>query len=137
MADYMEWNRWPRKTYSVLSGDMEADRASQAPEGPHIFRKDGYYYLLVAEGRLKVEILLASFGSDRQAGGTGVNHMVTMARATTIDGPYKSNPSNPILTNANTSTYFQTVGHADLFQDASGNWFVTMAGKLPKVKALT
>lgn len=76
-----------------------------APEGPHIYHKDGWYYLLVAEG------------------GTGLEHMVTMARSENIAGPYTANPTNPVLTNANTTSYFQTVGHADLFQDPSGNWW--------------
>ncbi|KAE9573860.1 hypothetical protein CGMCC3_g10227 [Colletotrichum fructicola] len=76
-----------------------------APEGPHIYLKDGLYYLLAAEG------------------GTGVGHMVTIARSENAGGPYESNPANPILTNANTTSYFQTVGHADLFQDDSGNWW--------------
>lgn len=76
-----------------------------APEGPHLYRKDGYYYLLIAEG------------------GTGLNHMVTMARSPTLAGPYTSNPANTVLTNANTTNYFQTVGHADLFQDAAGHWW--------------
>ncbi|KAI5866304.1 glycoside hydrolase family 43 protein [Durotheca rogersii] len=76
-----------------------------APEGPHIYRKDDWYYLLAAEG------------------GTGIDHMVTMARSKNIYGPYESNPANPVLTNANTTNYFQTVGHADLFQDAAGNWW--------------
>lgn len=74
-------------------------------EGPHIYRKDGYYYLLVAEG------------------GSGLNHSVTMARSKDIWGPYESNPANPVLTNAHTSEYFQNVGHADLFQDAEGQWW--------------
>ncbi|KAF0321553.1 hypothetical protein GQ607_011223 [Colletotrichum asianum] len=76
-----------------------------APEGPHIYLKDGLYYLLAAEG------------------GTGVGHMVTIARSENVGGPYESNPANPILTNANTTSYFQTVGHADLFQDDLGNWW--------------
>ncbi|KAK0629046.1 glycosyl hydrolase [Bombardia bombarda] len=76
-----------------------------APEGPHIYRKDGYYYLLAAEG------------------GTGVEHMVTMARSKSVHGPFGSNPGNPVLTNYNTTSLFQTVGHADLFQDADGNWW--------------
>ncbi|KAI1387689.1 glycoside hydrolase family 43 protein [Hypoxylon trugodes] len=76
-----------------------------APEGPHIYLKDDWYYLLAAEG------------------GTGVDHMVTMARSKSILGPYEANPSNPVLTNANTTNYFQTVGHADLFHDATGNWW--------------
>lgn len=76
-----------------------------APEGPHLYLKDDYYYLLVAEG------------------GTGLNHMVTMARSENLMGPYEANFANPVLTNANTTQYFQTVGHADLFQDAVGNWW--------------
>lgn len=76
-----------------------------APEGPHIYRKDGWYYFMIAEG------------------GTGINHMETIARSKSIDGPYEPNPANPILTNANTTAYFQTVGHADLFQDAEGQWW--------------
>ncbi|KAK3303399.1 glycoside hydrolase family 43 protein [Chaetomium strumarium] len=76
-----------------------------APEGPHIYRKDGCYYLLAAEG------------------GTGLGHMVTIARSKKISGPYESNPANPVLTNANTTSYFQTVGHSDLFHDRNGNWW--------------
>lgn len=56
-------------------------------------------------------------------GGTGLGHMVTMARSQNLTGPYESNPANPMLTAVNTSNYFQTVGHADLFQDASANWW--------------
>ncbi|KAI3401507.1 hypothetical protein diail_10941 [Diaporthe ilicicola] len=76
-----------------------------APEGPHLYRKDGFYYLVVAEG------------------GTGMNHMVTMARSQSLLGPYEPDTANPELTNANTTSYLQTVGHADLFQDQSGNWW--------------
>ncbi|KAI1848871.1 hypothetical protein JX266_005299 [Neoarthrinium moseri] len=76
-----------------------------APEGPHIYHKDDYYYLIAAEG------------------GTGLLHMVTMARSKSINGPYDSNTANPVLTNANTTNYFQTLGHADLFQDANNNWW--------------
>ncbi|KAK3381512.1 glycosyl hydrolase [Podospora didyma] len=76
-----------------------------APEGPHIYHRDGFYYLLAAEG------------------GTGLEHMVTMARSKSVNGPFESNPGNPVLTNSNTTSYFQTIGHADLFQDGSGNWW--------------
>lgn len=75
------------------------------PEGPHLYKKDGYYYLLIGEG------------------GTELNHTATLARSKHIRGPYKGYPGNPFLTNKNTDEYFQTVGHADLFQDASGNWW--------------
>lgn len=42
-------------------------------------------------------------------GGTGLGHMVTMARSRNLTGPYESNPENPMLTAANTSSYFQYV----------------------------
>ncbi|KAJ7766800.1 arabinofuranosidase [Mycena metata] len=76
-----------------------------APEGPHMHLKDGYYYLIIAEG------------------GTGLNHMETGARSRNISGPFTPAPDNPLLTNANTTSYFQTVGHADIFQDSHGNWW--------------
>lgn len=75
------------------------------PEGPHLYKRDGYYYLLIAEG------------------GTELGHAVTIARSRKIFGPYESFSGNPILTNRNTTEYFQTVGHADLFQDGSENWW--------------
>ena len=75
------------------------------PEGPHIYKKDGYYYLLIGEG------------------GTETNHSATIARSRDIRGPYEGDPNNPLLTAKDTDNYFQTVGHADLFQDAKGNWW--------------
>ncbi|KAL2813597.1 glycosyl hydrolase [Aspergillus granulosus] len=75
------------------------------PEGPHLYKKDGYYYLLIAEG------------------GTETNHSATMARSKSRTGPWEPCPHNPVLSNRNTAEYFQTVGHADLFQDSEGNWW--------------
>lgn len=75
------------------------------PEGPHIYKRDGWYYLLIAEG------------------GTAEDHSVTIARARNVTGPYESYENNPILTNKGTDNYFQTVGHADLFTDVDGNWW--------------
>ncbi|KDQ50865.1 glycoside hydrolase family 43 protein [Jaapia argillacea MUCL 33604] len=82
-----------------------------APEGPHVYKRDGFYYLLIAEG------------------GTGLNHMVTMARSNgSIHGPYVPYENNPVLTNANTTEYLQTVGHSDIFDDTEGNfWAVALA----------
>ncbi|KAF2449573.1 glycoside hydrolase family 43 protein [Karstenula rhodostoma CBS 690.94] len=85
--------------------NLWAGTGGLAPEGPHLYRKDGYYYLMIAEG------------------GTGLGHMETIARSKNLYGPYEPNPANPILTNANTTEYFQTIGHADLFQDAHGKWW--------------
>ncbi|GAP84501.1 putative xylosidase arabinosidase protein [Rosellinia necatrix] len=75
------------------------------PEGPHLYKKDGWYYLMIAEG------------------GTETNHSITIARSRALKGPYEAYEHNPILTNRGTDEYFQTVGHGDLFQDAAGNWW--------------
>ncbi|TFY70917.1 hypothetical protein EVG20_g2081 [Dentipellis fragilis] len=85
--------------------DMWPGTGGIAPEAPHIFAKDNRYYLMIAEG------------------GTGLNHMVTYARSQSMWGPYDPDPANPVLTNANTTQYFQTVGHADIFNDTAGNWW--------------
>ena len=49
-------------------------------EAPHLTKRDGWYYLMCAEG------------------GTGYNHCVTMARSKNVFGPYETDPSGPILT---------------------------------------
>lgn len=76
-----------------------------APEGPHIYHKDGYYWLLAATG------------------GTSLNHSAVMLRSETVDGGYEYYEGNPLLTNRGTQEYYQTVGHADVFQDGNGNWW--------------
>ncbi|KAF2014120.1 glycoside hydrolase family 43 protein [Aaosphaeria arxii CBS 175.79] len=79
-----------------------------APEGARVIKKDGWYYALLAEG------------------GTREKHMVTMARSRSLHGPYEGAPNNPLLTAYNnTNSYFQAVGHADLFQDAKGQWWAS------------
>ncbi|KAL1593689.1 hypothetical protein SLS60_010421 [Paraconiothyrium brasiliense] len=87
-------------TFKVWNGTGDRN-----PEGPHLYKKDDWYYLLIGEG------------------GTETNHSVTIARSKNIRGPYEGYEKNPILTAKNTENYFQTVGHADLFEDASGNWW--------------
>ncbi len=79
------------------------------PEGPHIYKKDNYYYLLISEG------------------GTEMGHSVTIARSRNIEGPYESNPSNPILTHANALAQYnqiQGTGHGDILQAADGSWWM-------------
>lgn len=79
-----------------------------APEAAHVYKKDGWYYSLLAEG------------------GTREKHMVTMARSRSLHGPYEGAPNNPLLTAFNnTDSYFQAIGHVDLFQDKLGQWWAT------------
>ena len=77
-------------------------------EGPHLYRRNGYYYLLTAEG------------------GTGLKHAVTLARSRTLLGPYEVHPQNPVLTSWPDPTLsLQRAGHADLVETESGEWYMT------------
>lgn len=80
------------------------------PEGPHLYKKDGLYYLLISEG------------------GTHDGHMITVARSKDIWGPYESYEKNPILTAAGTDEYIQYTGHCDMFQGQSGEWWGVCLG---------
>lgn len=79
------------------------------PEGPHIYKKDGWYYLLISEG------------------GTELAHRLTIARSRRIDGPYEANPQNPLLTHcsmAGQSNPIQGTGHGDFVQAQDGSWWI-------------
>jgi xylan 1,4-beta-xylosidase len=76
-------------------------------EGPHLYKRNGYYYLLTAEG------------------GTQYEHAATMARSTKIDGPYEVDPENPILTsNRRPELALQKAGHASIVETQTGEWYM-------------
>ncbi|WP_400243646.1 glycoside hydrolase family 43 protein [Niallia sp. JL1B1071] len=79
------------------------------PEGPHLYKRNGYYYLMIAEG------------------GTSFEHCVTIARSNKIDGPYIGNPCNPILTHRHLGRDYPVcnVGHGDLVETPDGQWYMT------------
>ena len=82
-------------------------------EGPHIYKRDGRYYLLIAEG------------------GTSYNHAVTIAVSDEITGPYISNDRNPILTSRHLSysNWVHSTGHADMVELPDGRWYMVALGK--------
>lgn len=82
-------------------------------EAPHVFKKDDWYYLVLAEG------------------GTREGHMVTIQRSKNIWGPYESHPQNPILTNRNVKLPLQSVGHADFIEDEYGDWWLVALATRP------
>ncbi|MBR3404183.1 MAG: glycoside hydrolase family 43 protein [Firmicutes bacterium] len=105
-------------------------------EGPHLYKKNGYYYLLCAEG------------------GTGYYHSVTLSRAKDIFGPYESCPHNPILTSApenrdesadtdhlkpryyNPKAPLQKAGHGSLAETPAGEVFMAFHCSRPFVPEL-
>lgn len=74
-------------------------------EGPHMYLKDGWYYLLVAEG------------------GTFEHHHLSLARSRSVWGPFEPCPHNPVLTSYGTSEPIRDAGHGELFQDVEGRWW--------------
>lgn len=85
---------------------------SKHPEGPKMFKKDGFYYLLIAEG------------------GTGVYHATTISRSKNITGPYENYQGNPILTHRHLHyiTPFINIGHADMVQTQNNEWWMVCLG---------
>lgn len=118
-----DWEIWAQKldlAAMKLTGDSHmlwkgAMNGAIWPEGPHLYRKDGYYYLLIAEG------------------GTSVHHSVMAARSRSVFGPYEGNPANPILTHRHLGRNYPVinVGHGDLAADAEGRWYMVMLASRP------
>ncbi|NLK22077.1 MAG: glycoside hydrolase family 43 protein [Epulopiscium sp.] len=85
------------------------------PEAPHIYKKDGYYYIMIAEG------------------GTGPDHAVTIGRSKKINDYYEGYPSNPILTHRHLGQEYPivNVGHGDLIETSNGEWFMVVLASRP------
>ena len=76
-------------------------------EGPHLYKRNDYYYLLLAEG------------------GTEYDHSATILRSKSIEGPYEEHPQNPILTCKNNPSYsIQKSGHASMIATQEGKWII-------------
>ncbi|MEE4563870.1 glycoside hydrolase family 43 protein [Paenibacillus polymyxa] len=76
-------------------------------EGPQLYKRGAFYYLLTAEG------------------GTGVQHMVTLARSRNLTGPYETDPHFPLMTTAHDPTYpLQQAGHGTLVETQHGEWYM-------------
>ena len=82
-------------------------------EGPHLYKRDGWYHLLVAEG------------------GTGWEHAVVMARSRTLCGPYEAHPDGAVLTSFGRRDLPLTrAGHGDLVELADGTpWISYLCGR--------
>ena len=77
-----------------------------ATEAPHIYKKNGYYYMMIAEG------------------GTMYWHGVRLARSKSLFGPYESDPMPLLTTRHNPEHALQRTGHASLIELENGQSFV-------------
>lgn len=78
----------------------------RCPEGPHIMKKDGKYYAIVAEG------------------GTGYGHGINIARADELFGNYEPSPYNPVMRQFDKTAPIQRTGHGKLVQTQNGDWWM-------------
>ncbi|GAA4839630.1 glycoside hydrolase family 43 protein [Luteimicrobium xylanilyticum] len=83
-----------------------ANRDGTWCEGPRLFERNGWFYVLTAEG------------------GTFRDHAVVIGRSRSITGPYENCPRNPVLTHRHLGREFpvQNVGHPDFVEGADGSW---------------
>jgi xylan 1,4-beta-xylosidase len=84
-------------------------------EAPHLYKVNGMYYLIIAEG------------------GTGDNHAVTIFRSKTVRGLYEGNKKNPILTHRHLGSEYPIActGHADMVETQTGEWWMVLLGVRP------
>ena len=101
----------------LVDGGVRPEEKPIWIEGPHIFRKDGWYYLIAAEG------------------GTAEGHSQVALRSRQVTGPYVPNPGNPILTQRNLprdrATPITSAGHADFVETAAGEWWASFLAVRP------
>jgi alpha-N-arabinofuranosidase len=101
----------------LVDGGSDIKKKPAWIEGPHIFKKDGYYYLIAAEG------------------GTGDQHSEVVFRSKQVTGPYSPFDKNPILTQRNLDPNrkfpITCTGHADFIQTDAGEWWSVFLGSRP------
>lgn len=111
---YMLLNRGARIFEISKDGTKQLSKAEmlwygdykRAPEGPHLLKKDGYYYLFSAEG------------------GTGMGHRITVARSKTLKGNYEPCPYNPIMRQQDEGATIQRAGHGKPVMTQNGEWYM-------------
>jgi xylan 1,4-beta-xylosidase len=101
----------------IVNGGTDLARRPSWCEGPHLYKRNGKYILLCAEG------------------GTGTGHSEVVFMADTLWGPYTPSKENPILTQrnlpANRPDPVTCAGHADIVQTQNGDWWAVFLACQP------
>ncbi len=105
----------PRKV--LLDGGVDPASKPIWIEGPHLYQREGWYYLSCAEG------------------GTGPQHSQVVLRSRHVWGPYTPAPHNPILTQrdlpADRAHPVSNAGHADFVEAPDGQWWAVFLASRP------
>lgn len=103
--------------HQIVNGGVDLRQQPIWIEGPHLFRHDGHYYLIAAEG------------------GTAEQHSEVVFRADAVFGPYRPGPRNPILTQRDLDPARQhpvtSAGHAKFVVTPAGEWWATFLATRP------
>jgi xylan 1,4-beta-xylosidase len=107
--DGIELQEWhPDRGLIGPKWDIFAGTGLGLTEAPHLFKRDGFYYLTTAEG------------------GTGYDHAVTMARSRSITGPYETHPQKHLLTaRFAPESPLQRTGHGQYVETPEGEVYHT------------
>ena len=101
----------------LINGGTDITKKPVWIEGPHIFKKGGFYYLTCAEG------------------GTEYNHSEVVFRSKDVNGPYIPYKNNPVLTQRNLDPGrdypITSTGHADFVETKTGDWWAVFLGCQP------
>lgn len=101
----------------LLDGGVDRSKKPVWIEGPHIYKVNDKYYLMAAEG------------------GTSVNHSEVILRSDNVKGTYVPYENNPILTQRDMAEprpdIVTSVGHADLIETPTGEWYAVFLGCRP------
>jgi alpha-N-arabinofuranosidase len=110
----------PGTSKIIVDGGVDLAKQPIWIEAPHIYKKDGQYYLMCAEG------------------GTGGNHSEVIFSSSHPMGPYTPAKNNPILSQRHLPTdrpnKVDWAGHADLVQTADGEWYGVFLAVRPNEK---
>ena len=86
---------------------------SYALEGPKLFRRGDWFYLVAAVGG---------------TAGPATSHMVTVARSRSVLGPWEDDPANPIVSTASSEEAWWSRGHATAVEGPAGDWWLIYHG---------
>jgi alpha-N-arabinofuranosidase len=101
----------------IVNGGVDIGAKPSWIEGPHLIKRDGFYYLIAAEG------------------GTGDQHSQVVFRSDSVRGPFTPYRHNPILSqrtlDGNRAHPVTSAGHAKFVQTPQGEWWATFLATRP------